>query len=246
MSVELKNEIKELDSNKKIKEFNKLGRKNPKITVLLCTLNEEKNLPYVLPQIPSDVFEVLIVDGHSKDNTVQVAKQLLPSARILFQPGKGKGDALRYGIKLAKGDIIVTLDADGSMTPNEIPLFIKPLLEGYDFVKGSRFLPGGGTVDMSNHRKFGNYIFTVLSNILYKCKYTDITYGFNSFWKKTFKFIDYPGDGFEYEIGVNIRAKRAGLNVAEVPCFESKRINGAGKLHSIKDGWRILKAILKG
>ncbi|MDD2553713.1 MAG: glycosyltransferase family 2 protein, partial [Desulfotomaculaceae bacterium] len=151
-----------------------INKGNKKITVLLCTLNEEKNLPYVLPRLPKGIDEILIVDGGSTDNTVEVAKKLCPSARVVFQPGKGKGDALRYGIRRARGDIIVMFDADGSMAPEEIPRFVKPLLEGYDFVKGSRFLPGGGTSDMTRHRIFGNWVFTTLTNIFHRTKYTDL------------------------------------------------------------------------
>ncbi|OIQ52784.1 glycosyltransferase family 2 protein [Neomoorella thermoacetica] len=222
-----------------------LDLKDKKVTVLLCTLNEEKNLPYILPSIPKFVNEILIVDGHSKDNTVKVAKQLLPKARIIFQPGKGKGDALRHGIKEASGDIIVMLDADGSMSPEEIPRFIKPLLDGYDFVKGSRFLPGGGTADMPAHRIFGNWVFTTLTNIFHRCRYTDLCYGYNAFWKKSFEKISFQGNGFEVETEINIKIKKAGLKVIEVPSYEAPRLNGKGNLHSLKDGWRILKTIFR-
>lgn len=216
-----------------------------KVTILLCTLNEEKNLPHVLPRLPSFADEILIVDGYSKDNTVDVAKKLVPNVRVVFQPGKGKGDALRYGINEAKGDIIVMLDADGSMAPEEIPDFIEPLLNGYNFVKGSRFLPGGGTSDMSRHRVFGNWVFTTLTNIFHRCKYTDLCYGYNAFWKKTFEAVNFKGNGFEVETEINIKIQKAGLKVKEVPSFEAERLNGEGKLHSLKDGWRILTTILR-
>ena len=181
-----------------------------KVTALFCTLNEEKNLPHVLPRVPAWIDEVLIVDGHSKDNTIQVAKELRPDARILYQPAKGKGDALRHGIKNATGEIIVMLDADGSMAPEEIPRFIKPLLNGYDFVKGSRFMPGGGTADMPTHRKFGNWVFTTLTNIFHGCRYTDLCYGYNAFWKKSFEKVSFQGNGFEVETEINIKIKKAG------------------------------------
>lgn len=222
-----------------------ISKDNLKITVLLCTLNEEKNLPYVLPRLPKDINEILIVDGNSTDKTVEVARVLCPDARVIFQPGKGKGDALRYGIREAKGDIIVMLDADGSMAPEEIPKFIKPLLEGYDFVKGSRFLPGGGTSDMTKHRIFGNWVFTTLTNIFHRTRYTDLCYGYNAFWKKAFKEVFFKGNGFEVETEINIKINKAGLKVTEVPSFETERINGEGKLHSLRDGYRILTTIFK-
>ena len=96
------------------------------ITALICALNEEKRLPSVLPRIPDCVDEVILVDGHSTDRTVEVARELCPGIRILYQPGRGKGDALRHGIEHARGDIIVTMDADGSTDPEEVPRFIEP------------------------------------------------------------------------------------------------------------------------
>ena len=112
----------------------------PKITIIIFTFNEEKNLPFILPKIPNWVDEVLLVDGHSTDNTISVARELFPKIRIELQPNKGKDDALQYGVSLATGDIVITLDGDGNTNPEEIPNFIKPLLNGYDFAKGSRFL----------------------------------------------------------------------------------------------------------
>src|SRR4030042_3815842 len=139
----------------------------PSISVIICTLNEEMNLPHVLPKIPQWVDEILLVDGHSTDNTISVAKKLCPQIKVLSQPGKGKGDALKYGSQIATGDVIVDIDADGSTDPEEIPNFIEPLLNGYDFVKGSRFLANGGTADMEAYRKVGNRIFTFMVNRLF-------------------------------------------------------------------------------
>ncbi|HKV01395.1 MAG TPA: glycosyltransferase family 2 protein, partial [Ktedonobacteraceae bacterium] len=109
------------------------------ISVVIPALNEAQNLQYILPYIPSLVSEVILVDGHSTDDTIAMARQLLPTIRIIKQTGKGKGNALKHGFAACTGDIIVMLDADGSADPNEIPRFIEALLRGYDFAKGSRF-----------------------------------------------------------------------------------------------------------
>ena len=103
------------------------------ITALICTLNEVESLPRVLPRIPNWVDEVLLVDGHSTDNTVALARELRPDVRVVTQPGRGKGDALKYGVRKARGDIVVTLDADGETDPEDMLRFVEPLLNEYDF-----------------------------------------------------------------------------------------------------------------
>jgi D,D-heptose 1,7-bisphosphate phosphatase len=214
------------------------------ITVIVPTRNEGKNLSHVLPKIPPVVGEILLVDGHSTDDTVTMAKRLSQEIRVTYQDGKGKGNALRYGIAEATGDIIVTLDADGSMDPEEIPTFIAPLLAGYDYVKGSRFLPGGGTLDMPWLRRLGNKLFTVLVNLLHGTRYTDLCYGYNAFWKKTFQQVRLNSDGFEIETEMHIKAAKARLKVTEVPSFERARLEGSGNLRTFKDGWKIFRTIL--
>ncbi len=217
------------------------------VSIIIPTLNEEKNLPHVLPLIPglSKIREVILVDGLSTDNTVKVARELMPQIKVILQEGKGKGDALKYAWQHATGRIIVTLDADGSTNPEEIPKLIEPLLRGYHLAKGSRFLPGGGTVDMPLHRHFGNWVFTVMANILFGTKYTDLVYGFHAFWKEVLESVDIKGGRFEIDTELYLKAKKAGLKVAEVPSFEARRITGTGKLRSLRDGWRILKVIFR-
>lgn len=215
----------------------------PKITVLICTLNEEQNLPYVLPKIPEWVDEILIVDAHSTDNTVEVAKEIRPEVRVLYQPDKGKGNGLRYGIQQASGEIVVTLDADGSTDPEEIPKFIKPLLDGYDFAKGSRFL--GHSLVMSRLRRFGNRLFVWLTNILYGTKYTDLCAGLNAFWTKILQQIDLEGTSPLWEPTINIRLKKRGLKVIEVTQKDSGRIDGRCEARPLRQGLRILRIIIE-
>ncbi len=224
-----------------------LGWKKPavSVSVVIPALNEAQNLPAVLPRIPSWVNEVLLVDGHSTDDTVAVARSLRPDIRIIQQEGKGKGAALRTGFNAASGDIIVMLDADGSTDPVEIPAFIGALLAGADFAKGSRFLQGAGTADMPLHRRLGNWCFVLCVRVLFGGSYSDLCYGYNAFWKHVIDQLDLDGDGFEIETMMNVRALRAGFKVAEVPSFEDKRHYGEGRLRTFPDGWRVLKTIFR-
>jgi len=216
-----------------------------KTSVVIPTLNEAKNLPHVLPQIPAWVDEVVIVDGNSKDNTVEVARQLRPDVKIVMQQGKGKGSALRQGFAAATGDIIVMIDADGSTDPKEIPMFVGALLSGADFVKGSRFLQGGGTSDMELHRMLGNLGLTTFVKMLFGGGFTDLCYGYNAFWSRVLPKLNLDCDGFEIETLMNVRALKAKLKVMEVPSFEAERIYGTSNLNAMRDGMRVLKTILR-
>ena len=218
----------------------------PKVSLVIPTLNEAKNLPLILPYIPINwVDEVVLVDGRSTDRTVEVAKQLMPSIRVVMESKKGKGIALRAGYKAATGDIIVVLDADGSNDPREIPRYIMPLLEGADFIKGSRFAPGGGTTDMPRFRKVGNWGLATLANILFSQNFTDLCYGYHAFWRYCLDGIKLENtDGFEIDSALYLQAVRSRLRIVEVPSFEGYRFHGIGKLRTVPDGLRVLRTIL--
>jgi len=218
---------------------------SPTISVIIPARNEARNLEYVLPKIPSIVNEVILIDGHSTDDTIAVAQELLPSIKIVKQKGKGKGDAVRAGVEASTGDIIVMLDADGSADPGEVPDFIEVLLAGYDFAKGSRFAKGGGSHDITAFRRLGNFWLSKLVNLLFRAHFSDLCYGYNAFWKYCFDEVNIDSDGFEVETLINIRMHQAQFKIAEVPSFEYSRIHGVSNLHAFRDGWRVLKTILR-
>jgi glycosyltransferase involved in cell wall biosynthesis len=218
----------------------------PRISVVIPALNEAENLPHVLPRIPGWIDEVVLVDGNSTDKTVEVATALRPDIVVVRQMGRGKGAALRCGFAAARGDIIVTLDADGSADPAEIPAFVGALLAGADFVKGSRFLQGGATRDMEWFRRAGNWGLVQLVRMVFGGRFTDLCYGYNAFWRDVLQFMDLEdSDGFEIETAMNVQALRARLKVCEVASTEARRIHGTSNLRTVPDGWRVLSTIVR-
>jgi glycosyltransferase involved in cell wall biosynthesis len=216
-----------------------------RISVVIPALNEAGNLPHVFARLPAGLHEVILVDGHSTDGSPRIARELRPDVRIVHQRGHGKGDALQAGFNAATGDVIVMIDADGSMDASEIPRFVAALCNGADFVKGSRFAQGGSSNDITRIRQLGNWCLNALVNRLYGTHYTDLCYGYNAFWRHCLDVIELDCDGFEVETLINVRIARAGLRVAEVPSYELSRIHGSSNLNAFRDGMRILRTILR-
>ena len=231
----------------------------PRVSVVIPCLNEERNLPYVFGRLPTGIDEVVLVDGGSVDGTIETARRLWPSIIELQQTRRGKGNALACGFAAATGDIIVMIDADGSTDPAEIPRFVAALTAGADVAKGSRFLAGGGSHDITRLRKLGNSALSGIVNMLFRTRYSDLCYGYNAFWRGALPYFDLPdvdapappdggmlwGDGFEVETLINIRIAGHRLRVTEVPSVESARIHGVSNLNAVTDGTRVLRTILQ-
>jgi len=215
------------------------------VSVVIPTLDEAANLPHVLARIPAIVDEVIIVDGHSRDGTIDIARTIRPDARVVLQNGRGKGNALACGFAAASCDIIVMLDADASNDPAEIFGFVGALLAGSDFAKGSRFARGGASTDITPVRAFGNRLLVTAVNVLFRTRYTDLCYGYNAFWSHCLPHMHVDCDGFEVETMIHVRVARAGLAVTEVPSVEHERLHGDSKLSAVRDGLRILRIIVR-
>ena len=181
----------------------------PRVSVVIPTLNEARNLAHVFAALPPDLHEVILVDGHSVDGTPDVARRLRPDVRVVNQTRTGKGNALACGFAAATGDIIVMIDADGSTDPAEIPRFVEALTSGADFAKGSRFAPGAGSSDITPLRRLGNKLLGLAVNIIYGTRYSDLCYGYNAFWRRHLPDIVPDCAGFEVETLINIRAARS-------------------------------------
>jgi hypothetical protein len=216
-----------------------------KISVVVPAMNEEKNIGQVLGDLPEGLHEVILVDGNSKDNTIEAARQAYPSIRVTSQSGRGKGDAFRTGFAAVTGNLVVMLDADGSADPAEIPRFVAALEAGADFAKGSRYMEGGGSADITRLRSLGNSVLSGTANMLHGTHFTDLCYGYNAFWARCLPFISLDVPGFEVETLINLRMASAGMKITEVPSYEEERLHGESNLKTFRDGARVLGTIFK-
>jgi glycosyltransferase involved in cell wall biosynthesis len=231
---------------------------DPRISIVIPARNEARNLELVLPALPA-VHQVILVDGNSVDDTVETAQRVLPGIEVIRQSRRGKGNALACGFARVTGDVVVMYDADGSADPAEISAFVNALVAGADVAKGSRFLLGGGSEDITGIRRLGNWGLNLLTNLLLGTRYTDLCYGYNAFRREVLGVLILPspdlplhadgrmlwGDGFEIETILNCQIAAAGLDVVEVPSIELPRIHGTSNLNAVTDGLRVLRTILR-
>jgi len=216
----------------------------PSISVVIPTLNEVESLPWVIENLPEWVSELVIVDGLSTDRTENLARSLRPDVVLVHQYQRGKGAALRAGFAAATGDIVVMIDADGSTDPREMDRFVQALVDGADFVKGSRHMQEGGSADFTRLRAAGNKLFVMAANSLYGSKFTDLCYGYCAFWRSHVDKLGLTADGFEIETQLVLGALKAGLEIREVPSFELERRAGTSNLNAARDGMRVLRTML--
>jgi glycosyltransferase involved in cell wall biosynthesis len=205
--------------------------------------DEARNVAWVLRRLPAGIDEVILVDGHSTDDTVEVARAVCHGIVVVEEQGPGKGAAMRTGMELASGDVIVLIDADGSMDPRELYRYVEAARD-CDLVKGSRFTGHGGSEDISPLRRLGNGLLLGLVNLLYGARLTDLCYGYCAVRRNALPALALRADGFEIEAEMTARALRTGLRIGEVPSFEAPRRYGESHLRTMRDGWRVLRTLL--
>ena len=215
------------------------------VTLVVPTLNEERNIAWVLERIPECVTEVVLVDGFSADRTVEVARSVRPDIVVVNQRGRGKGAALRTGFETATGDYVVAIDADGSMEPAEIDYYVAALDIGYDLVKGSRHLRSGGSLDLTTVRRLGNSALVGAVNLMWGSQLSDLCYGFFGFRRSCLERLELHARGFEIETELAVHAIAAGMRIAEVPSVELLRHHGESHLSAWRDGWSIFRLLAR-
>jgi glycosyltransferase involved in cell wall biosynthesis len=215
------------------------------VSVVIPALNEERNIGWVLERIPAWVDEVIVVNGRSSDDTDGAALRARPDVVLLHELRPGKGCAVRAGLARASGDLVALLDADGSMEPLELDQLIGALRCGADLAKGSRFMPGGSSRDITRTRAFGNRMLVRAVNFLYGVRFTELCYGYMALRRSALAHLQLSAEGFEIETEIVTRSLRAGLRVAEVPSVEAARRSGTSNLHAVRDGARVLRELVR-
>ena len=222
---------------------NRLVPDTRSVSLVIPAKDEAQNVAWVLRRLPAGVDEVILVDGHSTDDTVEVARAVYQGIIVVEEQSPGKGAAMRTGMEMATGDVIVLIDADGSMDPRELYRYVEAAID-CDLVKGSRFMGRGGSEDISAVRQLGNRLLLGLVNVLYGARLTDLCYGYCAVRRSALPALGLRSDGFEIETEMAVRALRAGLRISEVPSFEAPRRYGESHLRTMRDGWRVLRTLL--
>ncbi len=220
------------------------------VSVVIPVFNEEVTIGNVVTRTKKTLeqlgvsYEILVVDDGSDDRSADIAQEL--KAHVLRDPHQGKGFALRSGFRQAKGELVVTLDADGSHQPEEIPLVLRYIREDKaDFVVGSRFLNSeANKTKIPKVNRTGNKMFNDLIGYLTGVKISDSQSGFRAIRSSLIKRMKLSSHGYEVESEMLVKALRMGARVAETPISFDQRTVGKSKLDPIRDGTRILYAII--
>jgi glycosyltransferase involved in cell wall biosynthesis len=231
---------------------------NYSVSLIIPAMNESATLTSIIDSVPEYVDEIIVIDGRSKDNTFEIASNHPRVNKVLRQRSRGKGAALSLGFAVATCDLVAIIDADGSMDPAELKDFLNMFPQA-EIVKGSRSKKLGGTsADLTVFRDLGNRVLTELCNFWFKENWTDLAYGYAVVDRKALGKLGLSsydemgsvfghksyGQGFEIEALIFCRSSKWGFRVLEVASAEHRRISGSSNLRAIRDGFRVLSAII--
>ncbi len=214
------------------------------LTLIIPAKNEKDSLPIVLDEIKKFNFKVNIIVNKNDLDTIWASKKF--NHKILYQPGKGYGDALIHGIKNCKTEYFCIFNADGSFNPNEIePMFNCLIKNKLDVIFGSRYQENSGSEDDTIVTLIGNYFFTLVGKIFFSLNLNDILYTFVIGNTKHVNNLELNQKDFSFCVELPIKAKKRKLNIQSFPCYERTRIAGIKKVNAFKDGTLILIHMIK-
>lgn len=213
--------------------------------MIIPTKDEVIGIRSVLPSVKKEwANEWIIIDGDSKDGTVEEAEKL--GFKIIQQKGKGLADAYREGVCIANSENVLFFSPDGNCEPENIVRLIQKMEEGqYDIVQISRNNYGGSSDDDTTITSFGNKMFTFLVNVFFGGHFTDALYGFKIIKKKFFEELNLDGQSLTLEQQICIKACKLRLKICEIGGREPKRIGGEAKMKPLFTGYMLSKQIIK-
>ena len=212
------------------------------LTLVIPAKREEGSLPLVLNEIKDFNCAVIVILEESDLLTIEAIKGF--NCKIIFQKGRGYGNAIIEGINAVKTEHLCIFNADGSFDPK----YLKEMLElckDRDYVFASRYLKGAGSDDDTIVTKVGNFIFSALGNILFSLKLSDILYTYILGKKESFQSLNLKSNDFCLCVEIPVKMKRMNAMYIETPSFERIRIHGIKKVKAFQDGFKILVYMVK-
>lgn len=213
------------------------------LTLIIPAKNEEDSLPQVLEEIKNYECNKIVILEESDFKTIKAIKNF--NCKLVYQTGRGYGNALIEGLNNVETDYTCIFNADGSFNPKYLEEMLDLCKSDRDFVFASRYMSGGGSNDDTLLTKIGNFIFSTIGNIFFSLKLSDILYTYLIGKTDSFKKLDLKSNDFCLCVEMPIKAKRLDMNFIDTPSYERKRIAGEKKVNEFRDGFKILVYMIK-
>ena len=214
-----------------------------KLTLIIPAKNEAESLPKVLLELKNYGFKIVIILEETDKDTIKAIKNF--ECKIVYQAGKGYGNALIEGIKNVETDYLCIFNADGSFDPKYLKQMLKVSENNTDFVFASRYMEGAGSDDDTFLTKIGNYFFSIFGKIFFSLKISDILFTFLLGKTQSFKKLNLQSNDFCLCVEMPIKAKKLNMTMKDIPSFERSRIAGKKKVNEFRDGFKILIFMIK-
>ena len=213
------------------------------LTLIIPAKKEADSLPGVLNEIKDFDCNIIVILESSDIETINAIKDF--NCKLVYQSGKGYGNALTEGMRNVKTDYLCIFNADGSFQPKDLSKMLHQCENNLDFVFASRYLKEGGSDDDTFLTILGNFIFSLIGNIFFSLKLSDILYTFLLGKTKSFEKLNLTSNDFCLCVEMPIKAKRKKMNYIDLPSYERKRIAGYKKVNEFRDGFKILIYMIK-